>query len=62
MSNLLNVSKKEMDKWNANPELKAKFPERDKMKIKASGGIKTIEAAENFKALGVDRLGCSKLF
>lgn len=33
----------------------------DHVKIKASGGIKTLEDAYNFKDLGVERLGTSKI-
>jgi len=54
--------KSEMDKWNENAEIKHLFPNREKIKIKASGGIRSVEAAENFKNLGADRLGCSKSF
>ncbi len=54
--------KTEMDKWNNDEELKARFPNRDKIKIKASGGIRSKDAALIFAELGADRLGCSKSF
>ena len=31
------------------------------MKVKAAGGIQTVEDAETFLALGADRLGTSRL-
>jgi deoxyribose-phosphate aldolase len=33
-----------------------------KVKIKASGGIRTVEALERFLALGCDRIGASVVF
>ncbi len=33
----------------------------EKVKVKAAGGIKTLEDAENFLALGADRLGTSRI-
>ena len=55
------IMKEEMDKWNKNKELKDKFPTRENIKIKASGGIKNFEDAEMFLFLGADRLGTSRL-
>ena len=56
------IMKEEMDKWNKDERLKQIYPMRDKIRIKASGGIRSIEAAETFKNLGAERIGCSKVF
>lgn len=55
------IMKEEMDKWNNDKELREKFPLRDKIKIKASGGIKNMEDAKQFLYFGADRLGTSRL-
>ena len=57
----IQIIKNEMDKWNNNDYLKRMFPERDKIRIKASGGIKTFKDAEKYLMLGVDRIGTSGL-
>lgn len=57
----IKIMKEEMDKWNEDASLKQKFPEREKIKIKASGGISGFEDAEDFIELGADRLGTSRL-
>ncbi len=56
------IMKEEIDKWNKDERLKQIYPMRDKIRIKASGGIRSIEAAETFKNLGAERIGCSKVF
>ena len=59
---VVKIMKEEMDKWNEDERLKQIYPMRDRIKIKASGGIRTLEAAETFKNIGSDRIGCSKIF
>lgn len=53
------LMKKNMDFLNE--KFKNDFPYRDKIKIKAAGGIKNFEDAKKFVELGADRLGTSRL-
>ena len=58
---VISIMKEEMDKWNNDDEIKAMYPDRDKIRIKAAGGIKDFEDANTFINLGADRLGTSRL-
>ena len=58
---VISIMKEEMDKWNNDEFIKKMYPNRDKVRIKAAGGIKNFDDAEKFITLGADRLGTSRL-
>lgn len=58
---VVSIMKEEMDKWNNDELIKKMHPDRDKIRIKAAGGIKDFDDAKKFIELGADRLGTSRL-
>lgn len=51
----------EVKKLNQVKELREEYPMRDRIRVKASGGIKDFNDAEMFISLGCERLGTSRL-
>lgn len=57
----IKIIKKEIDRLNNDPLIRTLYPDRDKIKIKAAGGIRNYDDAIKFLDAGADRLGTSGL-
>lgn len=51
----------QMNLYNQDIDLKIEYPNRDKIKVKASGGIRTKDFANELINCGVDRIGASNI-
>lgn len=57
----IKLLRKEVDKLNNIEKYKEMYPNRDKIRIKAAGGIKDFDDAQALLDAGADRLGTSRL-